>query len=282
MITAAKYSNFIYNNAYIPEHIYTYVQGISDVDAYFSMPYVCYFKEGLLIFVGYPLKDIYNLSSLKVILNEAISKTKCDRVKIILPLWPIEGLSNYKLISKDEYYRLDLNSFTIKSKTRNMINRASRDMAVERTRSISSEHRDLIERFLDEKKIDEETKWIIKNIVSYVAQSDSAWILNVRDAKGRLIVFDIIDLFSKDYIFYMFNIRSLDKYIPGASDLLFYELIKMGIENKKKYINLGLGINKGVSFFKEKWGGRPFISYYLLEKEIKTKINIFSIIDRFI
>ncbi|HOP86795.1 MAG TPA: hypothetical protein PLM71_04695 [Syntrophorhabdaceae bacterium] len=282
MITKATHSNFIYDNAYIPEHIYTYVQGISDVDVFFFMPYVCYFKEGLLIFIGYPLKDISNLSSLKAILDKAISKTRCDKVRIILPSWPINGLSDYKLISRDEYFRLDLTSFTIKSKIRNMINRASRDITVERTRTISSEHSYLIERFLDEKKIDGDTKWIMEHIVSYVVKSNTAWILNGRDAKGRLIVFDVVDVFSRDYIFYMFNIRSIDKYIPGASDLLFYELIKMGIENKKRYINLGLGINKGVSFFKEKWGGQPFIPYYLLEKEIKTKINVFSIIDKFI
>ena len=29
----------------------------------------------------------------------------------------------------------------------------------------------------------------------------------------------------------------------------------------KKYINLGLGINPGVTFFKTKWGGVPFLPH---------------------
>ncbi|MFH1627942.1 MAG: hypothetical protein ABIE47_04380 [Pseudomonadota bacterium] len=33
------------------------------------------------------------------------------------------------------------------------------------------------------------------------------------------------------------------------------------MEEGKKYINLGLGINPGVAFFKEKWGGVVFLPY---------------------
>jgi hypothetical protein len=29
----------------------------------------------------------------------------------------------------------------------------------------------------------------------------------------------------------------------------------------KRYINLGLGINPGITFFKKKWGGTAFLPY---------------------
>jgi hypothetical protein len=37
--------------------------------------------------------------------------------------------------------------------------------------------------------------------------------------------------------------------------------MQQAIAEGKKYINLGLGINQGVSFFKEKWGGAVFLPH---------------------
>jgi hypothetical protein len=38
-------------------------------------------------------------------------------------------------------------------------------------------------------------------------------------------------------------------------------VIKCAKEENKKFVNLGLGINTGVTFFKKKWGGVPFYPY---------------------
>jgi hypothetical protein len=59
----------------------------------------------------------------------------------------------------------------------------------------------------------------------------------------------------------MFNFSSDTRYVPGVSDLLLSEVIQQAKTEGKKYINLGLGINSGVTFFKEKWGGSAFLPY---------------------
>ena len=51
------------------------------------------------------------------------------------------------------------------------------------------------------------------------------------------------------------------RYVPGVSDLLLFEAVKHSLSQRKTYINLGLGINPGVTFFKKKWGGVPFLPY---------------------
>jgi hypothetical protein len=38
-------------------------------------------------------------------------------------------------------------------------------------------------------------------------------------------------------------------------------VVEVSKEEGKKYVNLGLGINRGVTFFKKKWGGVAFLSY---------------------
>ena len=57
------------------------------------------------------------------------------------------------------------------------------------------------------------------------------------------------------------NFRSTKVNIPGASDLLFHEMVQCACEEKKTFLNLGLGIGAGVRRFKEKWGGVPFLNY---------------------
>ena len=75
-----------------------------------------------------------------------------------------------------------------------------------------------------------------------------------------LVAFTIVDLGSANYAFYLFNFRSIKINIPGASDLLFREMVKVAQASGKRAINLGLGINLGIRHFKEKWGGFPFLS----------------------
>ncbi|MCJ7774258.1 MAG: hypothetical protein MUP22_14140, partial [Desulfobacterales bacterium] len=70
-----------------------------------------------------------------------------------------------------------------------------------------------------------------------------------------------VDLGSTDFAYYLFNFRSKHIHIPGASDLLFWEMILLAQSNGKKAINLGLGINDGIRRFKQKWGGKPFLPY---------------------
>ena len=71
-----------------------------------------------------------------------------------------------------------------------------------------------------------------------------------------------MDLGSADYAFYLFNLRSETRYVPGASDILFFEMVKRAQNSGKKAVNLGLGVNTGIRRFKRKWGGTPFLPYF--------------------
>lgn len=276
----SREKRFIEENAYIPEHIFTYVCSVSDVKAYFSEPFLYYSGEDMpLIYIGYALKKRFDGSRFKRSLREAIDKTGCENINIILPEYPVSGI-DYSLVSIDAYYRIELSSLQITSKVRNMINRATRILNVEKTRQFSKDHKELIEQFLKEKMLGEDHAKIIRNIPLYIDRSDTVLLLDARDNNGRLVAFDVVDIFSKGYIFYMFNITSRYRNIHGVSDLLMSEIIKMAIDTEKQYINLGLGINEGVRFFKEKWGARPFLPYYMLKGDTTETEKVLSIIDR--
>jgi hypothetical protein len=59
----------------------------------------------------------------------------------------------------------------------------------------------------------------------------------------------------------MFHFRAKDRAVPGASDLLLRDAIREAERQGKRFMNLGLGMNRGVAFFKEKWGATPFLTY---------------------
>jgi hypothetical protein len=77
----------------------------------------------------------------------------------------------------------------------------------------------------------------------------------------RLVAFSIVDMGSARYAFYQFNFRSSKIAVPGASDLLFIEMVRLAQSEGKEAINLGLGVHTGIRHFKEKWGGEPFLSH---------------------
>ena len=48
---------------------------------------------------------------------------------------------------------------------------------------------------------------------------------------------------------------------PGTADLLLDALVRKSVEFGHMNMNLGLGINGGIGFFKKKWGALPCLPY---------------------
>jgi hypothetical protein len=132
---------------------------------------------------------------------------------------------------------------------------------VKKNKDFDEEHRKIVEDFLSTHPVDEATRFIFKRIGDYLSSSPTAWVFDARNYRGGLVAFDVAEFRPMDYILYMFNFSSEVLYVPGASDLLLFEVIQQAKTERKKYINLGLGINTGVAFFKKKWGGVPFLPY---------------------
>ncbi len=119
----------------------------------------------------------------------------------------------------------------------------------------------MVEEFAKAHPVGEETRLIFRSIDQYLSASETARVFDARNKSGELVAFDIAEFAPKDYAIYMFNFSSNASYVPGASDLLLFEVIQEAKTEGKKYVNLGLGINPGVTFFKKKWGGVVFFPH---------------------
>ena len=280
MITPDE-EDYIKSYAYLPEHLTGYVTAISGGEPFIIKDYLIYLREGHLIFVGYPLSEPFEEKKMKESLDSATERFKPDHVALIAPSISIPGNLCLKKGS-DHYYRLDLSSFHPDQKLRNMITRSSRELVIERSQEPQEEHILLISEFLSSHKVDDGTRYILERIPEYIPSVPTACVFSARDKDRKLVAFDIADFGSRDYAFYMFNFMSRRYSIPGSSDLLLYEIVKASKEQGKPFINLGLGINEGIRFFKEKWGGKPFLDYEYCFYQQRHPDKLKSILGNFI
>jgi hypothetical protein len=252
--------DFILEHAYIPEHMTSYVMAVSTAEPFLIGNFLVYRKEEQVVFVGYPLREDFQEKRMKKALDEAVRRINPSVVALMAPSIPT-SIHPQTPPSSDKYYRLDLAALSVSQKVRNMINRATRHLKVEKRKTLDEDHRELIREFLTVHPLSQQMRFIFERIPDYVSSSATAWVYDARDEKGELVAFDVTEMGPKHYAFYMFNFTSHNRVIPGASDLLLWEILLQAKREGKHYINLGLGINPGVSFFKEKWGGVPFLPY---------------------
>ena len=256
---------FIYRHAYLPEHLPDYVEAISGARAHLQGNYICFVGKNHLIFNGYPLN--HNAADVAQAYKAACDLFKPATVAILAPrLWL--SAESFEQQDSDHFYRLALPLTAIDSQVTYMLRRAGRDLSL-RPGVFGRDHKRLIKDFIRTHDLKEAQIHIYKHIGHYLKRSTSACVVEARKHK-HLVAFTIIDLGAADYAFYLFNFRSRKINVPGASDLLFKEMVDLAQAEGKKAINLGLGIHPGIRRFKEKWGGVPFLPYFAAVAHRKT------------
>ncbi|MBI4963301.1 MAG: radical SAM protein [Desulfomonile tiedjei] len=247
---------FLCDHSYVPEHIADYVEAISGEEPFLHEDHLCFFRAGHLIFVGYPFNEATDKAPEAY--ESACRRFRPFTAAIIAPrLWV--GATELNGLVEDTYYRLELPLKPLTADLAYMIRRARRELSVLEG-TFGEDHDRLVRSFLAERDLGPGHREIFGKIPQYLNHSSTARVLEAR--KGdRLVAFNVVDLGSADYCFYLFNFRSLEFNVPGASDLLFYEMAHLAEAEGKKAMNLGLGISPGVRRFKEKWGSVQFLPY---------------------
>ena len=246
----------IHRYAYLPEHLPDYVQAVSGAEPFLHRNYIYFLNKKHLIFNGYPLEPDSDPPA-------PVYESICERcqpttVALIAPaIWlPAE---QYEQQTTDSYYRLDLPLPPVDPAVAYMVRRARRELQVVQG-SFGKEHKKIIKAFVAGHNFNRQQKYLYKHIPHYLKASDSTVLLEARKDRA-LAAFNIVDLGGANYAFYMFSFRSAKIKVPGASDLLFHEMVKLSQAVGKKAVNLGLGVNAGIRRFKEKWSGAPFLDY---------------------
>jgi hypothetical protein len=264
MITP-KDEEYILARAYVPEQIISLMVLISKGEPFLIEDCLCYVKDNWLIFVGYPLDSDLSLERGEVLLKGVLDRFKPEYLWFIGQEIPPLLLRSSSEGESDRYYRLDLRAIEVKKELKRVVQRAARDLTVERSQKISKGHGELIDEFIKREKPSPRIRALFLAMPDYVRHSQSTILLNAWSKKGELSAFYVVELGAKTFATYVVGCHSKRHYVPQASDLLFSEMIHLAHEAEKSSINLGLGVNEGIRKFKEKWGGVPFLNYEFCE-----------------
>ncbi|MCX8023474.1 MAG: GNAT family N-acetyltransferase [Syntrophorhabdaceae bacterium] len=257
--------------AYIPEHIVGLMASISGGEPFLINDCLCYSKSGLLIVIGYPLNGVFSKDLFIALLNEATSLFNPLSVRVAAPEIPDEIFMSSKEKGIDTFYNLNIEGFSVKRRLMREVEKARERLNVEVSREFTEAHEKVMEEFLKTKGPNARIKDLYLSLPRWIKDIDTTSLLTARDKKGRVSAFYAVDFWPKRFAAYILGCHSERDYTPHASDLLFYEMVRIAREKGKRYINLGLGVNEGIKRFKEKWGGVPSLGYTFCEYETGEK-----------
>lgn len=122
------------------------------------------------------------------------------------------------------------------------------------------EHAELVEGFLRSRPLGPGSATLFRRIGAYLEAVPDALLFSARSASGRLEGLCVGDCSALSTAFYLFAFRRPDS-PPGTADLLLAALAETAAARGHSRLNLGLGINAGIAFFKRKWGATPILPH---------------------
>jgi len=252
---------WILSKAYVPEHIVGLMVGISEGQPFFAHGHLYYVGDTWGILVGYPLGSQFSQDTFSMVFRDVISRYPRLSWSIIAPHLPAEFLSSSMEKQSDTYFTLSFQDFDSKETLRRTAEKATSRLMIEVTRAMTPEHEAITEEFIESENPGNLIREFYNAMPDYALRSETTLVLNARDFNGFLSAFYVLDFAAQDFATYVVGCHSKERYVPHASDLLFFEMVNMARESGKDYVHLGLGVNQGIRRFKEKWGGKPTLPY---------------------
>ena len=243
-----------------PEQVIPYVCAVSELKPRMMGHCVAYEREGEVVLVGYPLHDPKDTGAMAEAVGLALRLPGLRRITVIGPVRPPKAPES-ATTEEDWYYSLPVPAPPPGQKLRNLLRRAGRDLTVESRGSWGEDHTALVRRYLDGRPLAAGTRQIYTNIPRYLAESSGSLLVSARLTDGRLAAFSVGEYAGLATAFYMFCFRDPGVAPPGATDLLLARLLEEASERGHSQMNLGLGVNEGIGFFKRKWGAVAFLPY---------------------
>ena len=260
MISPREEQNIL-EKAYVPEHTVCLMKLISGGEPFLSDGYLGFAADDWAIVIGYPLEGAFRSDHFSRLIGDTIERLRPEALWFIAPE-PVASL--VKLCHEresDYYYTLALEGFEVKRDLRSAVARASRTLKVGREKVVTRAHQELISEFLERERPAPRLRQLFLSMPDYVPRSETATVLTARDQDGNVCGFFVVELVAANFATYVVGCRSGRHRVPGASDLLFFEMVNLARSHGKRYIHLGLGVNEGIRRFKKKWGGVPSLRY---------------------
>jgi hypothetical protein len=255
--------------AVMPEQVLPYVCAVAGSRPRMVGSCVGFESEGEFVLVGYPMHDPLDVGAMTEAVDRALEIRGLHRITVIGPVRAPQT-PDQTMVTEDCYYSLPIPPPPPGQKLRNLLRRAGRELTMDAGRQYGDDHMALVRRYLEERHLATGTRHIFRQLPRYLASSAGSILLSARLANGRLAAFAVGEFAALRTAFYMFSFRDPGLAPPGTTDLLLSGLLDEARERGHAQMNLGLGVNEGISFFKRKWGAAPFLPYVQATWEIRS------------
>ncbi|MDF1591896.1 MAG: GNAT family N-acetyltransferase [Desulfobacterales bacterium] len=254
--------------AVVPEQVISYVRSVAGSRPRLFGACVGYETEGQLVLIGYPLHDPVDSNAMSHAVDQALKIPGLQKITVISPTRPPQAPGKIRS-GRDDYFVLPVPAPPPAAKLRNLLRRADRELTIEHGRQLEHDHQALVDRFLSQRTLAAGTRRIFRQIPRYLQASPGSMLVSARTAGGRLAAFAVGEYASLHTALFMFCFRDPSLAPPGSSDRVFSGLMDEAARRGHTRMNLGLGVNAGIRFFKRKWGAQPFLPCIQTEWEIK-------------
>ena len=224
---------FILSNAYIPEHSVNLMAGVSGGEPFLIDNYLCCQRDDWIIVVGYPLNQDFVVDEFERSFEKIKNRFKPLYASVMAPELPSGFRDACQDHEKDYFYMLDIDEVHLKGGLRRTVKKASDLLRVERSNTFLDPHQKLMQEFLERVKPEERVKDLLLKMPEYVRIAKNALVLDAWDHENRLAAFYVIDLEPGQFSTYIIGCHSRKTYVPGASDLLLFETVRISREYGK-------------------------------------------------
>jgi hypothetical protein len=256
--------------AAVPEQVVVYVAAVAGSRPRMFADCVGYVSDSTLVLVGYPLHEPRDAKAMTTAVDEALSMPGLERITVIGPARPRQAPEK-AAAAQDSYYALPVPPPTPRQKLRNLLQRARRELNIVEGRRLENDHTALVQRYLNEHRLDAGNRHIFAQLPNYIEASAGSLVVSGRIANGRLAAFAVGEFAPLATAFFMFCFRDPKCAPPGSADLMLAGLLEEACRRGQTCMNLGLGVNAGIGFFKRKWGATPFLPYVEVSWELKPR-----------
>ncbi len=260
------------------DQLLSYVSAVSTVQSELLGDYLIHKQEGYYVFVGYNIENPSDTSKLDSTIAQLFQNEEVREITVLAPIKP--SCAPAHATSVEDYYYFINFPFALSQKVKNMLSRAHQHVYITKKNgheAWSSEHQELMLSSITRKGLDANQSRIMQSIEKYILTSPDCELFSAYDKNTHsLLACALGDFSSFSTAFYSFAFRreSMNN-IPGVADALLYALLNEAEERGYSRCNLGLGINKGIQFFKTKWGAVPELpciqTSWKVQEEVQKK-----------
>jgi hypothetical protein len=256
--------------AAVPEQVVAYVAAVAGSRPRMIADCVGYASGGTLVLVGYPLHDPNDAKAMTAAVDQALKMPGLERITVIGPARPPQAPEK-AVVAQDSYYALPVPAPPPGQKLRNLLHRARRELSIVQGRRLENDHTALVQRYLDERRLAAGTRHIFGQLPRYIEASAGSLVVSGRLADGRLAAFAVGEFAPLATAFFMFCFRDPEVAPPGSADLVLSWLLEEAHQRGQTRMNLGLGVNAGIGFFKRKWSAEPFLPFVEVSWEVTPR-----------